>query len=75
MEKLLVACEADKRYTPRMQRALTACNRAIVSVLIDTGIRRKELVGLRLGDVDRDMRVLFVHRKGNKWQQVPILQS
>jgi site-specific recombinase XerD len=25
-----------------------------------------------LGDVDRDMRVLTVHRKGNRWQQVPI---
>ena len=72
IEKLLVACESDKRYTPRMQKAMTARNRAIVSVLVDTGIRRKELAGLRLCDVDRDLRVLLVHRKGNKWQQVPI---
>jgi len=70
--KLLAACEAGKRYTPHLRRALTARNRAILSVLIDTGIRRSELVGLRLGDVDRDMRVLTVHRKGNRWQQVPI---
>jgi len=41
-------------------------NRAIVSVLIDTGIRRQELAGLRLCDIDRDLRVLLVHRKGNK---------
>lgn len=40
--------------------------------LVGSGIRRKELVGLRLCDVDRDLRVLLVHRKGNKWQQVPI---
>lgn len=45
---------------------------ALFSLLIDTGIRRKELAGLRLCDVDRDLRVLLVHRKGNKWQQVPI---
>ncbi len=72
VEKMLAACEADKRLSPRLQKALTARNRAIVSVLIDTGIRRKELVSLRLCDVDRELRVLLVHRKGNKWQQVPI---
>jgi integrase/recombinase XerD len=44
----------------------------MLSVLVDTGIRRSELANLRLCDVDRDMRVLIVHRKGNRWQQVPI---
>src|SRR5712692_1401113 len=72
VKKLLAACEADKHYTVKVQKALTARNRAIVSVLIDTGIRRAELAGLRLCDIDREMRVLLVHRKGNKWQQVPI---
>jgi site-specific recombinase XerD len=72
VERLMTACEAGTRYTPSMRRALTARNRAILSVLIDTGVRRSELVGLRLVDVDRDMRVLTVHRKGNRWQQVPI---
>jgi len=72
VKKLLAVCEAEKHYSVKVQRALTARNRAIVSVLIDTGIRRAELAGLRLCDIDRDMRVLLVHRKGNKWQQVPI---
>ena len=72
VKKLLAACEANRNYTVKVQRALTARNRAIVSVLVDTGIRRAELVGLRLCDVDHDMRVLLVHRKGNRWQQVPI---
>jgi site-specific recombinase XerD len=75
VERLLVACEADRRYTPQMRKAMTARNRAMMSVLIDTGIRRSELAGLRLGDVDRDLRLLLVHRKGNKWQQVPISQE
>ncbi|MGI9058533.1 MAG: tyrosine-type recombinase/integrase [Ktedonobacteraceae bacterium] len=72
VKKLLAVCEAEKHYTVKVQRALTARNRAIVSVLIDTGIRRAELAGLRLCDIDREMRVLLIHRKGNKWQQVPI---
>ena len=72
IEALLEACEAGKRFTPQIRKALTARNRAMVSLMVDTGIRRKELVGLRLCDVDRDMRVLLVHRKGNKWQQVPV---
>lgn len=37
-----------------------------------TGIRRCEIAGLRLGNIDRDLRLLVVHRKGKKWQQVPI---
>ncbi|MFL5653690.1 MAG: tyrosine-type recombinase/integrase, partial [Ktedonobacteraceae bacterium] len=32
----------------------------------------RSVVGLRLCDVDKDLRLLVVHRKGNKWQQVPV---
>lgn len=72
VDKLLAACEEGDKAKPRLRKALTSRNRAIVSVLIDTGIRRQELVNLRLCDVDTSMRVLIVHRKGDKWQQVPI---
>jgi site-specific recombinase XerD len=72
VNRLLAACEDGTYYKPGLQKALTARNRAIVSVLIDTGIRRKELAGLRLCDIDPTLRLLIVHRKGNKWQQVPI---
>ena len=44
----------------------------MLAILFDAGIRLNELVGLRLCDIDRDMRVLRIHRKGNKWQQVPV---
>ncbi len=71
-DKLLAACEEGDKRDLRLRKALTARNRAIVTVLFDTGIRRSELAGLRLGDIDREMRLLYVHRKGNKWQQVPI---
>src|SRR6266481_8547965 len=51
VEKLLDACEEDKSLKPQLRKALTARNRAILSVLIDTGIRLSELVGSRLCDV------------------------
>ncbi len=72
VQRLLLACEEGDMNKPDLRRALTARNRAIVSLFIDTGIRLSELVGLRLGDVDRSSRVILVHRKGNKWQQVPV---
>ncbi|GHO69085.1 transposase [Ktedonobacter sp. SOSP1-52] len=75
VQKLLDACEEGKGSRPHLYKALTTRNRAIVSLFVDTGIRLQELVGLRLGDVDRDMRVLLVHRKGNKWQQVPVTRD
>jgi site-specific recombinase XerD len=72
VQRLLLACEEGDVNKPDLRRALTARNRAIVSLFIDTGIRLNELVGLRLGDVDKSSRVILVHRKGNKWQQVPV---
>lgn len=72
IEQLLRACDEGDRRKPRLHKALTARNRAIVSVLVDAGLRRSEIIGLRLRDVDRDLRLLMVHRKGNKEQQVPI---
>jgi site-specific recombinase XerD len=72
VQRLLDACEEGDINKPALRRALTARNRAIVTLFIDTGIRLSELVGLRLGDVDKSSRVLLVHRKGNKWEQVPV---
>ncbi|HZO75309.1 MAG TPA: tyrosine-type recombinase/integrase [Ktedonobacteraceae bacterium] len=72
IKRLLAACEEGDINKPDLRRALTARNRAIVSLFVDTGIRLNELVGLRLGDVDKGTRLLLVHRKGNKWQQVPV---
>jgi len=72
IEKLLDACEEGDEAKPRLRKALTARNRAVVTILVDAGLRRSEIVGLRLCDVDRELRLLVVHRKGNKWQQVPV---
>ncbi len=72
VEKILEACEEGDENKPHIRKALTARNRAIVSLFLDTGIRLKELVGLRLRDLDKHAYVILVHRKGNKWQQVPV---
>jgi len=75
VEKLLAACEEGDESNPPFRRALTARNRAIVTLFINSSIRLSELVGLRLGDIDRPSRVILVHRKGNKWQQVPVSRN
>jgi site-specific recombinase XerD len=72
VQKLFHACDDCKSCTPSIRKALTARNKAMLAVLIDAGLRLSELAGLRLCDVDKDLRLLLVHRKGNKWQQVPV---
>ncbi len=70
--RLLDACEDGDIHNSALRRALTARNRAIVTLFVDTGIRLSELSSLRLGDIDKQEKLLLVHRKGNKWQQVPV---
>ena len=43
----------------------------LLSLLYQTGLRRAELIGLKLGDVDLDKRELLVRGKGNKERIVP----
>lgn len=72
VQRLLAACEEGDINKPALRRALTVRNRAIITLFVDTGIRLSELAGLRLGDIDKNDRLLLVHRKGQKWQQVPV---
>ena len=72
VDKLLAACEYGDDRQPRLKKALTARNRALVLLSIDAGPRRKELAALRLCDIDRNLCLLNIHRKGNTWQQVPV---
>lgn len=46
-------------------------DRAILSLLVDTGMRRAELAGLRLADLDRDQGVAIVMGKGRRPRAVP----
>lgn len=46
-------------------------DRALIAVLVDTGIRRTELMTLTMADIDLDRNMLTIkHGKGNKFRQV-----
>ena len=50
-------------------------NRLMVELFYSTGIRRSELIGIKLKDVDRSGRTLKVRGKGNKERFIPLLPS
>lgn len=65
--RLLAACD-DNHYVDLAFR-----DRAILTVLIYQGLRRAELLGLRLGDVNLDAMTLLVRRgKGGKSRLLPL---
>lgn len=76
-----VAVDPPAVLTPDQIRALLkACegrdfierrDTAIVLLLIDTGMRRGEIAGLALGDVDLDLQVARVEGKGRKIRSCP----
>lgn len=47
-------------------------DRAILEVLYSTGMRRFELIGLKLYDIDAERGTLMVHGKGKKDRMIPI---
>jgi site-specific recombinase XerD len=58
LKRLLKVCEG-KDFSHRRDMA-------IVRLLIDTGMRRSEIAGLRLGDVDLDENMVIVMGKGRR---------
>ena len=63
--RILEVCERDKTFAGRRDDA-------ILRVLIDTGARRGEVLGLRLEDVDLDQGLLRVTGKGSRTRFVPV---
>jgi len=64
IDKLLKCCDPATEYGLRF--------RAIILLLLDTGIRRAELEGLDIDDVDLDLGRAFIrHGKGRKQRVVP----
>ena len=49
--------------------------RLIISMLYDTGLRRSELIGLKIENVDFDRQTMKVVGKGNKMREIPLLAS
>lgn len=49
--------------------------RAIVGILYSTGVRRAELIGLRLSDIDMHRSCIRVLGKGDKMREIPLVPS
>ena len=49
--------------------------RVIISTLYSLGIRRSELIGLSVGDVDCGRKVVKVRGKGDKMREIPLVIS
>ena len=68
IELIFTACRS---YIP----FITMRNKAIVALLLDTGIRRSEVCGIRLSDIklnDSGHYLITVHGKGHKDRTVPL---
>ena len=63
LKRLFAAC-SGRDYEARRDTAL-------LMLLLDTGVRRAEMVGLKLTDVDLDVDVLLVLGKGRREQALP----
>lgn len=49
--------------------------RIIISLLYNTGIRRSELISLRIKDIDSHRSVIHVRGKGDKMREIPLISS
>ena len=59
---------SEAAYSRRLERL-------IVSMLYSTGMRRAELIGLRIGDVDFARGTMTVRGKGDKVREIPLVSS
>ncbi len=59
-------------YWPNTRRPIGLRNRAIFELLYGTGMRRRELLRLAVGDVDALLGIAKVHGKGSKDRVVPM---
>jgi site-specific recombinase XerD len=77
--KVLRLNEVASIVTARVERPnaphLATRDRAIIELLYGSGLRRAELAGLDLDDVDLGEKVAMVTGKGNKRRMVPLTQA
>ena len=50
-------------------------SRLIISILYSLGIRRSELISLRIESIDFGRKVVKIHGKGDKMREIPLLTS
>ena len=69
--QLLDAC-ASSDEDGQGREHVVAGNRAMLWVLYDTGIRLSELINLRMGDIDREQRLIMVKGRGAKHRRIAL---
>lgn len=73
--KVLRVGEVQNMLSVRGNRTHAMRDRAIMELLYGSGIRRAELAGLTLDDVDFPERTAIVNGKGNKRRMVPLTEA
>lgn len=71
LTEMLDTADSPDKFMEYIIRRKTG--RIIVSVLFSTGIRRSELISLRLKDFDPNRKVLRVIGKGDKMREIPLI--
>lgn len=74
LERLDAACDRvpwGRAFTPDERKTLAACDRAVLWLLLSTGVRVSELCGLRFSDIDWENGMIYVLGKGAKERKVP----
>ena len=71
-ENLQMVTGNDRTSAGFLSRRLS---RLIVSMLFSTGIRRSELIGIDVRDVDFSRKVLRVRGKGDKEREIPLVSA
>lgn len=73
VDRLQKACEPPAgRKATFLQRGLAARNRAILDLLLDTGIRRIEVCAVRIRDIDLKHETLYIQGKGQKERRLSL---
>lgn len=74
LPKLILSVEEIRKLmaTPDMRTHEGFRNRVILEILYDTAIRRSELAGIRLSDLDVKAGYVLIHGKGGKDRVVPM---
>lgn len=75
LKRLDAACDraaSGRSITPDERKMLAARDRAILWVLLSTGIRLSELCGLRFCDLEWEKGMILVKGKGAKERKVPV---
>ncbi len=66
IDEVLVLLDSEKDF-------ISLRNRLIIEMLYTTGVRRSELIELKINDIDLHQRVIKVQGKRNKERYIPIL--